>query len=513
MNKDEIIIPEVIQTDITKYELDWLLNYDLKETPKEYSKYITNKNNNDLKNYQFLIKDIYKFLNRDEQDIRYSVNKENYFLFNILMTPEFLLIKNLVKYNDTECRILANVMASYISSEIDKILKQISKINNDLKKNTNSSNKNDIQCANNLHSNNSLSNSNSSNAMTGNNIDNNINENNATNGCSENDQNCNSSAINNSNGNSHSDNDTDKFSKNITNDDVINDNLDIIKNKIKDIHKNIDNSANNDNNLTDNDINKFITDKDRNTDKLIEKLVEDKIINNNLNLIKDKLDVVYKNVSSRAGKSDGIISFADDIRYKKINLNKDRLNTIKNIGNKLYDFYFTEDSVTQTTSQIPRTIDYSMINELLWLEKIANSGFVNIEHTSKLYIDVYFDISQSMDGIKFEFAKGVIVELLNKKIKFKNIYVFENKITQLNNVNELLKIKVSGGGTDITKVLDSISKSNKKALIISDLEDDIDIDLIKKNAEKISIILIGNKDYYDKYWKNYCALSFYVDGE
>jgi len=234
-------------------------------------------------------------------------------------------------------------------------------------------------------------------------------------------------------------------------------------------------------------------------------------INNLIDTIKNKVKKVYTAVDETVGKSDGIISFEDSIIYQEVKLSKDCLENIKNIGNKLYDFYVTDDSVTQTMRQVPRAVDYSMVDDLLWLEKVANSGFITTEHTSKICVDIYFDISGSMDGDKFEFAKGVIIELLKKGIKFKSIYVFENKLRKLNSINELLKVKNSGGGTNITEVLENISKSSRKVLIISDLEDSVDRELVEKNKNKISLILIGNENYYNNYWKDYCKLSFQIN--
>jgi hypothetical protein len=456
----EITIPDVIQTEVSPYELDWLLNFDLDEVPEEYQGFI-NKYKEKLVKRHFAVRDIYKYLNRNDSEIKYKITPENYFWFNVLTMPEFRMIKNLVKYRDVECRILANVLASYLNQEIKQMVQQMTQMEENIKNNINQNNQNNQ----NNNSNNSNNNNQGYNGGglgdDGNNQDNNF----GNNPVGGNSQSGNNNQFGDQNNQSNQSN-----------------------------QGNQSNQNNNSNNLS----------------SIVNELLKNNEVNDIINKIKDKVKKIYTAVDETVGKMDGIISFENNIMYQEVKLDKKHLKNIKSIGSKLYDFYIADDSVTQTMRQVPRTVDYSMVDDLLWLEKVANSGFITTEHTSKICVDIYLDISGSMDGDRFEFAKGVIIELLKKGIKFKSIYVFENNLIKLNSVNELLKIRNSEGGTNITNVLENISKSSRKVLIISDLEDSVDKELVEKNKNKISLILIGNERYYNDYWKDYCKISFHV---
>jgi len=132
----EIVISDVIQTEVIPYELDWILNFDLDEVPIEYQEFIS-KYKEKLVKRHFAVRDIYKYLNRDDSEIKYKITPENYFWFSILTMSEFRMIKNLVKYRDVECRILANVLASYLNQEIKQMAQQMSRMDEDIKNNIN----------------------------------------------------------------------------------------------------------------------------------------------------------------------------------------------------------------------------------------------------------------------------------------------------------------------------------------------------------------------------------------
>ena len=483
----EIIIPDVIQTDVSPYELDWILNFDSNEVPEEYQGFIS-KYKEKLVKRHFAVRDIYKYLNRDDSEIKYKITPENYFWFSILTMPEFRMIKNLVKYRDIECRILANVLASYLNQEIKQMVQQMTQMEENIKNNINQNNQNNNSNSNN-NNNNQGYNGGGLGSDGNNNQDNNFGDSPVGGNSQSGDNNNQQGDQNNQSSQGNQDNQDNQNNQNNQ------------SNQGRNQHNQDNQKQNNQSNQSN---------QNNNLSSIVNELLKNNEVNDIINKIKDKVKKIYTAVDETVGKMDGIISFENNIIYQEVKLNKKHLEDIKNIGNKLYDFYATDDSVTQTMRQVPRTVDYSMVDDLLWLEKVANSGFITTEHTSKICVDIYLDISGSMSGNRFEFAKGVIIELLKKGIKFKSIYVFENELTKLNSVNELLKIRNSGGGTNITNVLENISKSSRKVLIISDLEDSVNRELVEKNKNKISLILIGNERYYKDYWKDYCKVSFHV---
>lgn len=227
---------------------------------------------------------------------------------------------------------------------------------------------------------------------------------------------------------------------------------------------------------------------------------------------------LVKEVAMSVGKESTILQFSDN-SIKDIDVPRSVLLKLKNIGSGISSFFESTERV-QHLRDIPRGFDISFVDDTLFFERVLVRSFVDTDFRTKISLDLYLDCSGSMDDCihfsdgyarKTEIAKGVIKSLVKLGVKFRRFYTFNNELTRVDSIKELLSIS-PGGGTKIMNVLNEISKTGKESLIITDLEDDFTEDMKKRLIglkNKLSVVFVGYEEQHEK-WKDYVGIAYAI---
>ncbi len=156
-----IVIDDVIVNNIDSFVQNWLLQFEYDNIPEELRKFI--KKNRDGKMYRrfFAVRDLYRFLNLSDTELKYKVTPSNLFWYLLLSEPEFRSIKYLTEGKDYICKVVANVLATYFNYEIKQIAENLNVLEDDIKS--------DIQKQQNNNMNNDKNNNSNTNGNNGNN--------------------------------------------------------------------------------------------------------------------------------------------------------------------------------------------------------------------------------------------------------------------------------------------------------------------------------------------------------
>jgi hypothetical protein len=202
----------------------------------------------------------------------------------------------------------------------------------------------------------------------------------------------------------------------------------------------------------------------------------------------DKINESIKNVNNELKKQNEKTKAGYDSRTKEMEVSKEALKYMK-VSDKV------KTLIKETTAKICGSLinDYSLFvresvpndirdldafaDETLFLMKVANGEFHKREKLGKLNLDVYLDISGSMDERissvkdtkKYEVAYGILNDLMNNFEKhIDKIFVFDTKLDLLNRKH--LRMFCGNGGTDLDLVYRSIVDRKRVSVVITDLE-------------------------------------------
>lgn len=218
-------------------------------------------------------------------------------------------------------------------------------------------------------------------------------------------------------------------------------------------------------------------------------------------------------------KKEKSFSFSETSKVLKVRLPSSTLTQIKSVSKVLYGFYQSYYR-SQVRKTYPRTPDYTFLDEVLFLEKLAHYNFIDTDFYSRLEVNVYIDKSGSMKRIlkkefnKMDIAKAIMKELLRMGVKIKKLYVFDTEVEKIS-FSKFAKLLPSGG-TSIGKVIQHIFKKGEPALIISDFEDRLlseEKKLLKKIRNRLSTILISDYPWVYEEWKEELNFTFWLSPE
>ncbi|MEJ5166841.1 MAG: hypothetical protein WHV67_07415 [Thermoanaerobaculia bacterium] len=184
---------------------------------------------------------------------------------------------------------------------------------------------------------------------------------------------------------------------------------------------------------------------------------------------------------------------------------------IKGIGYKVRGYFYSLEK-KQSINSYPKTCDWSLADEILFLDKIEK-GFPDLENRTKnLKVDLYLDTSFSMKKEKLMVLKGIVSELKRAGIKFRKIYRFCTSLLQIKE-KDIWNMDADGG-TNIEAVLENVKKNSFYSVIISDMEDNVRnfVNILKIVESKISLIQVGERKVYEE-WKNYVGIAYFIEIE
>lgn len=202
------------------------------------------------------------------------------------------------------------------------------------------------------------------------------------------------------------------------------------------------------------------------------------------NLGDEELEDSWVNTKGMGGMSKEDLERAIS-SLKKIKMNENLLKaSIKKILDKSKNYFSGAEKITYDS--LFETGNFDGLEEYAFLHPKLRTIFPedittkNVERRGK--VNLYVDISGSMsDGCgvkdtegrqmtKLDFAKAIA--LVMKKNKMLNkLYEFNSNIMPLKNTDFAIAAMNQCGGTNITKVVDHIIKSNENSLVLTDAED------------------------------------------
>lgn len=213
------------------------------------------------------------------------------------------------------------------------------------------------------------------------------------------------------------------------------------------------------------------------------------------------------------------LTFTETSKILKVKLPRSTLNQVKSISKVLYGFY-QSCFRAQVRKSYPRIPDYTLLDETLWIERLASYNFIDTDFYSRLEINIYVDKSGSMKRIlkknfsKIDIAKALMKELLKKGVRIKKLYVFDCEVKRIP-LSKFPKV-VPSGGTSIGKVIKHLYYQGEPALIISDFEDHLlaeEKKLLQKVKNRLSTILISDYPWVYEEWKEQLNFTFWLSPE
>lgn len=232
-----------------------------------------------------------------------------------------------------------------------------------------------------------------------------------------------------------------------------------------------------------------------------------KNIDEKIKIIKEKIErlteILYK------GKAYGTDWSWKLSTIQKTKIPTDILEKIRGIGYRVRGYFYSLEK-KQSVDSYPKTYDWSLVEEILFLDKITR-GFADVENrTRNLKVDLYLDTSSSMNEKRLIALKAIVIELKRAGIKFRKIYSFCNGLMRIKE-RDIWSMD-SCGGTNIESVLINVKKNSFYSIIISDMEDSVEyfVDTLKMVESKISLIQIGERKTYER-WKNYVGIAYFIE--